>query len=308
VETDRHAVLKRLAAMFLHAQGCRAIGAEVRCPASRYRADVAGYLDRLNPRRRPAAPPDPAAPAPAAGPLVRGERPKTAIIECKQTRADFLRDTAETDRLLRERASLEARRLEFEEHRIKPAEPQLRRSGSYLFGDLEEWDFTATRLPTYRRLLASLRAVDAQLYGQTKFFLMSRYRLADYLFIMAPAGMIRRRELPVGWGLLECPPRWLARAAAGAPWAADGAEPVQIRVAAPPAERPSKPEFQSARASPSSRAACCATSPPPPRAPGSPPPRPLPSPRRRRPLGPRVCDDPPPRSMPPACSSDPAEP
>lgn len=241
METDRHAVLKRLAAMFLHAQGCRAIATEVRCPASRYRADVAGYLDRLSPRRRArdaAAPPEP------AGPLQRGERPKTIIIECKQTRADFLRDTAETDRLLRERARLEAQRIEFEEHRIKPAEPQLRRSGTYLFGELEEWDFEATRLPTYRRILAALRAIDAQLYGKTKFFLMSRYRLADYLFLMAPAGMIRRRELPVGWGLLECPARWLARAAAGKVRPGRDEEPVPIHVTVPPFERPSKPEFQ----------------------------------------------------------------
>lgn len=239
METDRHAILKRLAAMFLHAQGCRAIATEVRCPASRYRADVAGYLDRLPARRAAAAAAEPDA-APR-GPLVRAERPKTVIIECKQSRADFLRDTADTDRLLRERQRLEAQRLEFEEHRIKAAEPHLRRSGSYLFGELEEWDFHATRLPTYRRLLAALRAVDAQLHGQTKFFLMSRYRLADYLFILAPAGMIRRRELPPGWGLLECPGRWLARAAAGR---ASADDLVEVRAVCPPQERPSKPEFQ----------------------------------------------------------------
>lgn len=281
METDRHAVLKRLAAMFLHAQGCRAIGVEVRCPASRYRADVAGYLDRLSPRRRAAAPADPAAPAAPVGPLERGERPKTAVIECKQSRADFLRDTAQTDRLLRERARLEAQRLEFEEHRIKPAEPQLRRSGTYLFGELEEWDFTATRLPTYRRILSSLRAIDAQLYGQTKFFLMSRYRLADYLFIMAPAGMIRRRELPVGWGLLECPGSWLARAAAGKVRPGDD-EAVQVHVAAPACERPSKPEFQARLLRNIAAAATRAwlTAPPPVPEPAPPPARPT---RVRRP-------------------------
>jgi len=35
--------------------------------------------------------------------------------------------------------------------------------------------------------------------------MIARYALADRLFIAAPAGMILPRELPVGWGLLECP-------------------------------------------------------------------------------------------------------
>ena len=241
METDRHAILKRLAAVFLRGQGCRAVATEVRVPASRYRADVAAYLDRLpiRPRRRAAAPTPPG----GSGPIVRESRPKTVIIECKQSRADFLRDTADTKRLLLQRERLEAQRVELEENRIKPHEPELRRAGTYLFGELEEWDFTASRLVTYRRVLAELRAVDAQLYGQTKFWLMARYRVADLLFLLAPAGMVRRRELPVGGGLLECPRAWLQRAERRP--AAAWQEPVPLHVAMPSVELPSKPEFQS---------------------------------------------------------------
>ena len=109
METDRHAILKRLGAVFLRGQGCRAVATEVRVPASRYRADVAGYLDKhpTRPRSRQGG-----EPAPPPGPLVREARPKTVIIECKQSRADFLRDVADTQRLLRERERLEAHRIE----------------------------------------------------------------------------------------------------------------------------------------------------------------------------------------------------
>jgi len=270
VETDRHAILKRLGAIFLRGQGCRAVATEVRVPASRYRADVAGYLDRLPTRPRARQGGEPPAPP---GPLVREARPKTAIIECKQSRSDFLRDVADTQRLLRERERLEAHRIELEEHRIKPHEPELRRTGNYLFGELEEWDFTSSRLATYRRVLAELRSIDAQLYGQTKFWLMARYRVADYLFLIAPAGMLRRRELPVGWGLLECPRAWLAKAERSP--AAAWQEPVTIHVACPGVERQSKPEFQARLlgniAAAATRAWLSATAPSPPPPPSSPP-------------------------------------
>ncbi len=280
METDRHAILKRLGAVFLRGQGCRAVATEVRVPASRYRADVAGYLDKLptRPRSRQGG-----EPAPPPGPLVREARPKTVIIECKQSRADFLRDVADTQRLLRQRERLEAHRVELEEHRIKPHEPELRRTGNYLFGELEEWDFTSSRLATYRRVLAELRAIDAQLYGQTKFWLMARYRVADYLFLIAPAGMLRRRELPVGWGLLECPRAWLAKAERSP--AAAWQEPVTIHVASAGVERQSKAEFQSRLlgniAAAATRAWLSATTPSPPPLPPAPPPPSAARPRRR---------------------------
>jgi hypothetical protein len=47
--------------------------------------------------------------------------------------------------------------------------------------------------------------LDRMLHGETKFCMAARYALADRLYIAAPRGLIRRRELPPGWGLLECP-------------------------------------------------------------------------------------------------------
>ncbi len=181
---------------FLCDGGCLAVATEVRCPISRYRVDAAGYQDSVrdgqpNHRRRRRCP------------------PTTIVIECKQSRADFFRDSEQTEALLARRADLQLIRQSIEEHRVKLEEPHLRRSGSALFAELEEWDFAASRLPSYRKVLGRLQLVDEKLHGHTKFHLIARYQLADRLYLAAPRGMIRHCEVPPGWGLLECPPQWL---------------------------------------------------------------------------------------------------
>ncbi|MCH7849059.1 MAG: hypothetical protein IIB53_11920 [Planctomycetes bacterium] len=196
METFAHRRLKELAVSFLRDGGCLAVATEVRCPISRYRVDAAGYQDSVrdgapNRRRRRRCP------------------PTTIVIECKQSRADFFRDAEQTEALLARRADLQLIRQSIEEHRVKLEEPHLRRSGSALFVELEEWDFAASRLPSYRKVLGQLQLVDEKLHGHTKFHLITRYQLADRLYLAAPRGMIRHCEVPPGWGLLECPPQWL---------------------------------------------------------------------------------------------------
>ena len=98
-------------------------------------------------------------------------------------------------------------RRHIEERRIRTHEPHLRRSGTSLFPDLEVWDFGASRLHGYHSLLRKIQSVEQRLHGETKFFVVARYRLADRLYLAAPRGMIRPRDLPRGWGLLEHPSR-----------------------------------------------------------------------------------------------------
>ncbi len=220
METRAHCTLKMLAIEFLRSLGCQAVATEVSCPIARYRLDVAGYLDTVpvaEPRR--------------AGPRRRRCKPQTVLIECKQSRVDFLRDRRDTDRLLRLREELHRIRRHIEERRIKVNEPHLRCSGSSLFPELEVWDFSASRSRGYRRVLGKIRRLERQLYGETKFFTIARYRLADQLYVAAPWGMIRRRELPCGWGLLEYPRRRLTL-----PHVAGGRSRGALRVAveAPP--------------------------------------------------------------------------
>jgi hypothetical protein len=220
VETPAHQRLKQLAVAFLREHGCLAVAGEVRCPISRFRVDVAGYADTIGPERpflgedSPMSPPNGDAPDRGRrgrlgrrGPKGRRGRrpPRTILIECKQSRADFLRDRRDAGQLLALRADLDRFRRSLEENRISVEEPHLRRAGSALFTELEEWDFAASRLPAYREVLRRLRRIDQMLHGETKFCMAARYGLADRLYIAAPRGLIQRRELPPGWGLLECP-------------------------------------------------------------------------------------------------------
>lgn len=206
VETSAHRRLKQLALAFLRQRGCLILASEVRCPQSKYRVDAAGYQDRMPANSRGAA---------EAHKAWKHCPARAIVIECKQSRPDFLRDNQRTHRLLAFRDRLERIRRSIEQHRISVAEPHLRRSGSALFAALEQWDFAASRLPAYRRVLRKLRRLHEQLHGQTKFFLMARYVLADELYIAAPRGMVRTTELPSGWGLLECSPSQLRRRARG---------------------------------------------------------------------------------------------
>lgn len=185
MESIDHRALKQVAISWLLGQSCRAVAAEVTSAVPRWRVDAAGWRKI-------------------------GLSCETIIVECKQSRCDFLRDDSSTNELVSERQRLQEKRTRIEESRVKVYEPHLRTAQAGLFYESSQWDFTRSKLSDYRRVLVELRRVDAALHGETKFCLMSRYRLADRLYLMCPQGMIRKREVPDGWGLLECP-RTLAR-------------------------------------------------------------------------------------------------
>jgi len=234
METGAHAQLKRLAVAWLLRSGCTAAAAEVMCPIARHRLDAAGYLDRapigpahdvnharawIRTRRAETSLFEQVHVADkAAGGFASRERcePRTIVIECKQSRGDFLRETLDVARLLGLRDALTARRDQLEAH-IREGNPDaIGRNGSrsFLFAHMEEIDEKAVRHATYRRVLREIAKVEQQLYGETKFSRMSAYRLADRMYIMAPRGMIGPREVPTGWGLIECAARWKSYARA----------------------------------------------------------------------------------------------
>lgn len=236
METTRHLRLKHAIVGLLIEQGYLAIGLEVRCPISRYRVDVAGYSDRPPPEVTDAAG-TLFANHPAAACSRSAPQPRTILVECKQSRADFLRDRRDAARLLERRDALDALRERFEHGRLKRDEPHLRCNGSALFADLEQWDFSQATSPGYRRIIRKLRHIDEQLYGETKFCRIDRYRLADRLYLAAPRGMITPRELPRGWGLLECSTRWLT---SDAPLPAKPSTVVRVRASAEMKGAPSR--------------------------------------------------------------------
>lgn len=205
MESAIHRHLKHSAVGILLQAGCVAASVEVRCPIARHRVDAAGYLDPLSRRMQspamPGAVPSSVVGSPMA--LPRGARSKTVIVECKQSRSDFLSDSRDVADLLAERARLERVRTTLEEQIVKVCEPELRRSGTRLFAELEEWDFDRSRVSSYRGVINDLRRIDERLHGESKFWTLWHYRLADWLYLAAPRGIIRAREVPPGWGLIE---------------------------------------------------------------------------------------------------------
>ena len=297
METHTHLQLKRLAHAWLLREGFQAAAPEVRTPIMRYRADVAGHIDaephpdhdhtgEATGDQRGAQRILPFDPSARADSRRRRCEPRTILIECKQARADFLRDTARSDALIDRRARLIEKKHALERDFIPKAEPSLRRGGEFLFSDMERWDFSRARSPAYRALIADIESIDRALYNQTKFFWMAQYRMADRLFLFAPRAMIKPRELPDAWGLIECPRR-LAPSLAHASLSDLADVPLTLRVA--PRENNTRPGHRSRLlrniAVAATRAHLRADASPAPAAPRQaspgPAPAPLPAPRRR---------------------------
>ena len=176
---------------------------EVRVPRSGYRADVAAYAPRR--RERPEA--------------------RTAIFECKQARADLLKD-AHAEAATRVRlAELSARRRTLEEL-LAVHRPDLRR-GEALWPEYDSWDFSSLEHRAYRGVLDELEAVQRRMLRGTKFSKMFRYHCADVLYLVVEENIFAEAEIPAGWGLL-------VRSGEG------------LELARPPAQLPAVPEQRAA--------------------------------------------------------------
>ncbi len=177
-ETENHTRLKALALAWAQTNGFAIAATEVRVPKSGYRADVAAI-----------------ARGGASGAVGR-----TAVFECKQSRADLLKDAhAEADtraRLL----ELVARRRSLEEI-LAVHRPDLRR-GEALWAEYDSWDFSGLEHRTYRGVLEELETVQRRVLRGTKFSKMFRYRCADYLYLVVEENIFAEAEIPAGWGLL----------------------------------------------------------------------------------------------------------
>jgi hypothetical protein len=126
-----------------------------------------------------------------------------ALFECKHSRPDLNRDSAQTKSIEIELRALQERRQNLE-RLLAVHYPHLRIPSS-LF---PEWDpFDPERLPHsgYQRLIRRILALQRKLEGNTKFERVTRYRLANLHFLVAPSGLVRTERVPPGWGLLEAP-------------------------------------------------------------------------------------------------------
>lgn len=179
-ETARHLELKHLALGWAIARGFRVAAAEVAAPHLRARLDVAAC--RIESRSR-------------AGAITA-----TAIFECKQARADFLRDSRSRALTLERLACLHARKLRHEAT-LRPFYLSLRH-GDSLFSELDGCDFLRTGDEAYLRLIAEIERQTARLHAQTKFDDLRRWRAANLCYVVAEPDVASAHELPAGWGLL----------------------------------------------------------------------------------------------------------
>ena len=206
-ETKRHLQLKDIALAWLRAVGCRAVALEVSCPFHRYRFDALGWLDHADDPRAIAA----FGPPQCAGSDDSPRAPRVIAVECKQSRADFASDDADPGELAKRKAYLLERRRVIEDLRVKVRESHLKVEGSSLFEELATWEFGQSKITAYRNVVSELEAIDAKLGIDTKFAQLARWRTADHLVVMTPAGLLRPREVPSGWGLIEVDSRVLKK-------------------------------------------------------------------------------------------------
>lgn len=173
-ETAAHAELKRLALLWAQTNGFAIAAPEVRLPRSGYRVDVAACS--------------------------RGDGGRTAVFECKQARADLLKDAHAEEATRGRLGELIARRAALEEMFTTHC-PELRR-GEALWAEFDTWDFARLEHQTYRAVLEEIDCLQKRVVRGTKFSRMFRWRCADMLFLVVEEGIFAEAEIPAGWGLL----------------------------------------------------------------------------------------------------------
>lgn len=179
-ETVNHSRLKTLALTWAQVNGFAICACEVRVPRSGYRADVAACGRARH----------------AEG----GVAARTVIFECKQSRADLLKDAHAEEATRARLAELVERRRRLEEL-LAVHRPDLRR-GEALWPEFDSWDFATLEHQTYRRVLTALSTAQRRVLRGTKFSKMFRYRCADFLYLVVEDGIFAEAEVPAGWGLL----------------------------------------------------------------------------------------------------------
>ena len=161
--------------------GFRCAALEVRVPFSSFRADVAAYR-----------------PQTSSFSEVPGE---TVIFECKQSRADLLRDSAEAAPALERLANLQMRRKRLEQL-LRTHYPTLA-CGDSLFPEFESFDFSTLRHRGYQHTIREIRQLQSRVMKQTKFERLIKYPSANFYYLVLKKGILASHEWPDGWGILE---------------------------------------------------------------------------------------------------------
>ncbi|MEM9480032.1 MAG: hypothetical protein AAGA58_10305 [Verrucomicrobiota bacterium] len=178
-ETEAHLELKRRALVWSQQQGFWISGVEVRLPHCNYRADVVGY----RPSKK------------------TGEVGESVVFECKQARADFLKDASDLEQ---SRAKLREvkEKVRGLEELLGVHHPTLRK-GETLFPEFDQVDLQSIEHEGYRRARKAEEELERKIFGGTKFDDLTRWRVANAFYLVVLPGIVGAEEMPRGWGLLE---------------------------------------------------------------------------------------------------------
>jgi hypothetical protein len=177
-ESEIHRRLKEQAFLWAFDRGFRCCAMEVRAPRSSFIVDLAAIrFDRIE------------------------NQPMVAIFECKQSRQDLDRNNGRRNELKAALLNLQERREKLE-RLLAVHYPSLRISNS-LFPEWSTTDFSSLQHKPYRRMVAKIEHIHRQMFENTKFDLMNRYKLSNLHYLVTTPGLLNEAEIPLGWGLLE---------------------------------------------------------------------------------------------------------
>lgn len=208
-ESPTHLELKRLALIWAQANGYAIAACEVALPNLRFRLDVGAYRPGVHRELREDArlKTKRLVRAPAIGVV--------SVFECKASRADFIRDSRNSERLLARIKVLTERRHTLESL-LKIHYPTLHH-GDGLWPEYHTFDFSGTEHAPYRKVIRELQTLGGQLHGQTKLHHLMQWQSANLHYLVVEPNLLKDYEMPIGWGLLardgdrlllRQPPEW----------------------------------------------------------------------------------------------------
>jgi len=125
---------------------------------------------------------------------------RSALVECRQSRADFLNHSFVEASGSVELAALEHRKRRMESQ-LGAHHPDLR-GGETLFQEFDTFDLSNLQHEGYQRIRWEILRLRRGLESRSKFARMTRYRSANLCYLVARSEVCADHEVPEGWGLL----------------------------------------------------------------------------------------------------------
>lgn len=186
-ETSTHRALKDATALWALERGFQAVAHEIRIPRSGYRADAAACRTSKIRRADGRAIPFPSL---------------TAIFECKQSRADFFKDSHQVSASLARLKQLQERKVKLD--RLLGTHYPTLSQGGELFAEFPAAIDPATLgHKGYSQTVRQIAIHQRRVFGGTKFDKVRRWAGADLFYLVIRRGILAPHEVPEGWGLLE---------------------------------------------------------------------------------------------------------